>query len=121
MNYHVGPYYQRGRGIGNILGKLFRSAVPIISSIGKSIVTSPITKNLVTAGKKAAIDTGLNVVTDVIEGRNVGESIRENVGQARQRLAQNLRESRAKRAPKRKAAPKKTKRKKYPKRSNLFS
>lgn len=92
MNFHRGPYLQRGKGLGNILGSLFRAALPVVSSIGRSIFSSPITRNLAHTAKKAAIDTGLNVISDVVEGKNLGESVKDNLGEARSRIAQSLRE-----------------------------
>lgn len=99
MNYHRGPYIQRGSGFGSILGGLFKAALPVLSSVGKGILGSPVTKRLISSGKQAAIDTGVNILSDAIEGRNLRESLQENIGEARSRVAESLRQSRQARTP----------------------
>ena len=127
MNYHRGPYIQRGKGLGNFLGSILKRAIPVISSIGKSILGSPVTRNVASAAKQAAIDTSLGLVSDAIEGKNLGQSVQENVGRARTRIAKSLRDSRLQSNPpiisesrKRKAPVKKKKVKKSFKKRDIF-
>jgi len=60
-----GTRYQRGAGIGNFFGGLLRSILPMVKSAGKAI-------------GKQALHTGLNVASDALSGRNVGESFEEH-------------------------------------------
>ena len=60
-----GTKYQRGAGLGSIFGGLFKSLLPVVKSVGKAV-------------GKQALHTGLNVATDALSGRNVGESIQEH-------------------------------------------
>ena len=58
-----GVQYQEGYGIGNILGGLFRSALPLIKSAGKRLG-----KEVLTAGK--------DVLGDVLSGKNIKSSLK---------------------------------------------
>lgn len=69
MNVFAGTRYQKGYGLGNILSGLFRSAVPLLK------------KGAVSLGK-TALKTGLNVVKDGLEGKNIKRSIKQNFKQA---------------------------------------
>lgn len=57
---------QRGRGIGRILGSIFKRALPFLSSASKNL-------------GRAALKTGANVLTDVSEGADFGNSIRNRI------------------------------------------
>ena len=61
MNVFHGAPGQRGHGLGSVLSGLFRSALPMIENFGKQ-----------------ALKTGLNVVTDVVEGTNFRDSLRKH-------------------------------------------
>lgn len=66
----VGSRGQRGHGLGSILGGLFRSAVPVVK------------RGLASLGKNA-VKTGLSIASDVLEGKNAGDS-------AKSRLAEGI-------------------------------
>ena len=51
---------QRGHGLGSVLSGLFRSALPMIKNFGKQ-----------------ALQTGLNVATNVVEGTSFRYSLRK--------------------------------------------
>ena len=53
MNVFQGARGQRGHGLGSMLSGLVRSALPMIKNFGRN-----------------ALQTGLNVATDVVEGTN---------------------------------------------------
>ena len=59
-----GSAYQRGSGIGNLLGGLFRSFLPVAKSIGKTV-------------GKQALKTGAEVAADALGGRDIGEAFEE--------------------------------------------
>ena len=62
MNVFHGARGQRGHGVGSVLSGLFRSALPMIKNIGKQ-----------------ALQTGLNVATDVVQGNSFKDSLRKHV------------------------------------------
>lgn len=91
MEYHRGRYIQRGRGIGSLLSSFFRTVLPIVKSIGSSIIKSPITKEVLTVAKNSAIDAGLNIAADVLSGENVASSVREKANKVSKKVATALR------------------------------
>lgn len=59
----VGQRYQRGGfGLGGLFSGLFKSALPLLKSVGKTVA-------------RQALGTGLGVVGDLIEGRDAGQSL----------------------------------------------
>lgn len=60
-----GVPYQRGAGLGSFFKSLFRMAVPVIKSVGR------------TAGKHA-LAAGANVMTDFAQGRPIVESLKKH-------------------------------------------
>lgn len=58
----TGPYYQRGHGLGAVLGML-RGAVPFLKPVLKSV-------------GKSALRTGMNVASDVMAGKKIGQSLK---------------------------------------------
>ncbi|MCP4652599.1 MAG: hypothetical protein GY858_04365 [Candidatus Omnitrophica bacterium] len=76
--FHGDPY-QRGFGLASIFSGIFRKVLPIAKTAGKSL-------------PKQALNTGLNVASDVIEGRDIGESLEEH---GRQSAANLIRRSHA--------------------------
>ena len=62
MNVFQGARGQRGHGLGSVLSGLFRSALPMIKNFGKQ-----------------ALQTGLNVATDVVQGNSFKDSLRKHV------------------------------------------
>ena len=62
MNVFQGARGQRGHGLGSVLSGLFRSALPMIKNFGKK-----------------ALQTGLNVATDVVECTSFRDSLRKRV------------------------------------------
>lgn len=61
---YVGRRYQRGHGLGSILGGLFKSAAPLLKKGAKFL-------------GKEALKTGLNVASDALQGENVGQAIKK--------------------------------------------
>lgn len=93
MYIHRGPFIQRGRGIGSLLGSLFRGIVPALKALGTSLLSSPVTKAIGNTAKDAAIETGIKMAADAIEGKNMKQSLDENLLKARKRVAESIRKS----------------------------
>lgn len=60
-----GVPYQRGGGLGSFFKSLFRMAVPVLRSVGRNV-------------GKHALSAGANVLTDLVQGRPVIESVRKH-------------------------------------------
>ena len=65
LPYFAGAHYQRGHGLGSILGGLFRSAIPLVK---------PLVKQGVRTMGREALKAGVGVVGDVLQGRNIKQS-----------------------------------------------
>ena len=64
-----GTAYQRGGGLGNFLGRIFRSILPVVKSVGKKAAK---------AIGKEALSAGAHIVSDVSMGRNIKASAKEH-------------------------------------------
>lgn len=99
MNQFPPPYIQRGRGIGGILSSLFKAIFPAVKAVGKALVKSPITKQIVTAAKNQAIDAGLNIAADTLSGENVGQSVLHRLGIASKEVGKSVRPTKRRKKP----------------------
>jgi hypothetical protein len=92
---HRGPLIQRGdtqrgRGLGSTLSSMFKGVVPALQFMGRKLLDSPITQKALKTAKKSAIEAGLNVATDTLQGRNFGESLKDNVSTAKKAVTDSL-------------------------------
>ncbi len=115
-----GPYRQRGRGLGSILSSLFRSIIPVASKVGKSILRSPVTKNIARAARDAAIEGAMDVAADTLRGENVGTSLVKSLDTAKGRVADAIQVEGGRRRG-RKRKPVRTRRGKNKKSKDIFS
>ena len=60
-----GVAFQRGGGLGNFLGRLFRFVLPVAKKVGKAV-------------GKQALTSGADILDDVVKGRNIKESAKEH-------------------------------------------
>lgn len=65
----------KGDGLGSFLGNLFRRIFPLLSSGAKAV-------------GKEAVSTGVNLLKDALNGRNIKESMYDRVGQAGKNLTE---------------------------------
>ena len=72
---YAGTHYQRGHGLGSIIGSLFKSAVPLLKRGAKTL-------------GHEALKTGLNLALDVMEGQNVKQAAKSRLKSTRQNLLQ---------------------------------
>ena len=70
----TGPRYQRGYGLGGILGGLFRSAMPLLKQGAKTL-------------GREAIRAGVGIAQDALEGKNVKASAKNRLRHAGRNLA----------------------------------
>jgi len=92
---HRGPYIQkgdtqRGRGFGSTLSSMFKGVIPAMQFMGRKLLESPITQKILKTAKRSALEAGLNVASDTLRGRNLGESLKENVGTAKKAVTDSL-------------------------------
>jgi hypothetical protein len=80
MLYHKGKFIQRGHGLGNIFGSLFRAIMPVAKNVFSRIVSSPITKSLAQTASESATRAGMQLANDVLSGENVGQSLKKGLG-----------------------------------------
>lgn len=74
----AGSRFQRGHGLGSILGGFFRRLVlPFFKNNGKQMLTN-------------AVKTGLEVADDVLEGQSLKASAKKRVPAGIKRTVQNL-------------------------------
>ena len=90
---HRGPFIQRGRGIGSTLSAVFKDVVPVVKVMGQKIADSPITQQVVKTAKRSAREAGLNIATDVLEGRDFEESLSQNVSTAKRAVKDSLKQA----------------------------
>ncbi len=91
---------QRGRGIGGLLrlaGSVFK---PLLSKAGSvaakavktasKIAKSKASQKAMKALKEQAIDSSLNIATDVLGGQNIGDSLKNEAGNIKQQSLKKL-------------------------------
>ncbi|MCP4259268.1 MAG: hypothetical protein GY774_17425 [Planctomycetes bacterium] len=69
--------YQRGGGLGSFFGRLFHAILPVAKRVGKSALK---------AVGQEALHMGSNVIADVNEGMDVGESLKQQGMKAGRKL-----------------------------------
>ena len=101
--YHRGPFLHnghgpRGSGFGSILSSLFKTIIPVVSKIGRSFISSDITKSALRGVKNAAIESGVSLATDVLRGEDIETSAKKNLEKARHTVADAVESSLKKRS-----------------------
>ena len=94
MNYHHGPRFQRGRGLGSIFASLARGIAPIARlglRAGRSLISNPLVKKIGQTALDAAKQSAANMSADLIDGRNIKESAQNELNTARSKIASTLR------------------------------
>jgi hypothetical protein len=73
ISVYSGTKYQRGYGLGNILSTVLQKALPLVK------------RGALSLGKEA-LQTGLNIAKDSLEGKDIKTSFRDNFKAAGQNL-----------------------------------
>ena len=74
---------QRGRGIGGLLSSIFRPLMKGALGVAKKAIKSNAGRRVLKSMKNQAIESGANVLGDVIQGRDIGESVQQEFASAR--------------------------------------
>lgn len=80
LPHFAGPSIQRGHGLGGIFSSLFRAIVPLFSK------AAPVLKSAAKTAAKEAVRTGVNVVDDVLDGRNLQDAVANRSKEAATRV-----------------------------------
>jgi hypothetical protein len=94
MDYHQGPRFQRGRGLGSIFAALARGIAPIARlglRAGRSLINSPLAKKLGQSALDIAKQSAINLSADLIEGKDASETAQNELNNARSKIASTLR------------------------------
>jgi hypothetical protein len=71
----AGRRFQRGHGLGSIFGGLFKAAMPLLKRGAKTL-------------EREALKTGLNIVGDVVQGRNIKQTAKSRLKSTGENLLQ---------------------------------
>lgn len=69
---------------------MFKGVVPAAKLMGRTVYDSPITKQVLETAKRSALEAGLNVATDALEGKNVKVSLKGNMTAAKKKVSDSL-------------------------------
>lgn len=96
MLIHKGERFQAGRGLGALFAGMLRGLKPVMSmglSAGKKFLASDLAKNI----KATALDVGKtavkNIATDLLEGKDLSESLNKELELAKAKVASKIRGS----------------------------
>ena len=86
-------YHMRGSGVGSIFSALFRNLVPLVGTLfnlGKNITRTKTGRKVVKAAKRTAVQAGLDVAKDVLDGQNVVKTLKRRGKEASKNLLSAL-------------------------------
>lgn len=100
--FHAGPRVQQGgHGLFSFLGQLAKKVLPLAAKAGKKILSSDIVKSTMNAAKNSAIEAGIGLTSDLLQGKDMDHSLSSNLENVKGQIVDALQSSLAK---KRKAA-----------------
>lgn len=91
MYYHEGLRYQRGSGIGAILGGMFRSLKPLAKmglALGKRFMSSDVAKKMGSTALDIGKVSAQNIITDYLTGIPLNESAERQLEMAKAKIAE---------------------------------
>ena len=89
IRFSGGDRFQRGRGIGGLLRIAKNLFQPIVRTIGKAI-NSNTGRAIGKALKEQAIESGTNLVTDVLRGNSLSEGFNREVNTFKEKGAEGI-------------------------------
>ena len=123
LRFKGGNLVQRGRGIGGLLRAASSLFMPLFKSVGSTaikVARSDAGKAIGKVIKEQAITSAKNIAVDTIKGRNIKDSVRNEVGNVRKRVADKF-ENILNEPKKRKHTPKPRKKKRKVSYANRYS
>ena len=94
MNYHLGPRYQRGRGLGSIFAALYRGLAPMARlgfQAGKNLLGNPLVRQIGQKAFEVAKQSAKNIAVNMAEGNSLRDSVQEELEKARNKISTTLR------------------------------
>ena len=89
--------YQKGEGFGSFFKMLFKNMTPVVKKVAgetKNIVGRALKSDIAKqAGRELmnqGIETSANILGDIVDGKNVKESVKSNLSTAKQNIADTL-------------------------------
>ena len=117
MNFTVANQAHYGGGLGSVLSTLWRASSPIIRRIFGSaakVATSKSSKALLREAQRSALNAGLRVASDALDGRNIASSAKQNLNKVSKDVINRAVKMTAKNKPILNRRPPKKKRKQSP-------
>lgn len=92
--FHTSSQYEmRGSGIGSIFSNIFRSIVPFAKRLfgfGKQVIQSSTGQQVLKAAKRTAVDAGLNIAHDTLNGVPLKKAAKKGLKKAKTDFAMNI-------------------------------
>lgn len=73
MSVYTGRHWQRGYGLGSVFGSLFKAAIPLLKTTGKTLAKRAL---------KTGAQTGIALAQDALAGRNMKQAAKARVTDA---------------------------------------
>lgn len=96
MNFHSGLRYQRGRGFGSLFAGLLKGFAPLARmglSAGKKLISSDLVKNVASTALDSGKQAIKHLAADLLEGRDISSTAKDELSDARKKIASTLRGS----------------------------
>lgn len=92
--FHTSSQYEmRGSGIGSIFSNIFRKIIPFAKRLfgfGKQVIQSPTGQQVLKAAKRTAVDAGLNIAHNTLNGVPLGKAAKQGMKKAKTDFAMNI-------------------------------
>lgn len=88
IKFYQGPYQQHGAGFGGFFKGLMNFVRPV-AEVLKPVINSPITQKIA----KEVVKTGIGIGSDMSAGKSFKDSVKQNLGKAKKRVASAVYES----------------------------
>ena len=96
MNFHSGLRYQKGRGFGSLFSGLLRGFAPLARlgfSAGKKLLSSDLVKNVTSSALDSGKQALKNITADLLEGKDIAQTAKQELFDAKKKIAGTLRGS----------------------------
>ena len=83
----------RGSGIGSIFSNIFRGLIPLakgLFKVGRKVAASDGGQRILKAAKQSAINAGIDIAHDALQGENIKQSALKNMKQAKQNVFNSI-------------------------------
>ena len=109
LPFYAGAQMQRGHGLGQLFGSLIRVAMPLVKRAAGPAIKSIVKRGARTL-KRQALQTGMRLAKDVAQGKKMDQAVKRRLKQAGMEVVKTAvakKKSQPKRAPIKRRAPRK--------------